>query len=137
MSGKLSAKAAATAALLGEPVSSSAATAGGEAPKKKKVKKEDGIGLASAVPLDKQLVKLLAAAPKGLSQDEVCHALNVSPSDLLDPINELLGRVRRQAARVHTEAEGVRHGTTTYHHSDSLLLLPPFCCPPPSTASSF
>jgi hypothetical protein len=93
MSKPLLSKKAATAALLGEPVDSAASE-----PKKKKaaIKKEDGSagGASSAsLPLDKQLVKLLATAPQGMTSDAVCAALGVVPSDLLEHINELLSRV--------------------------------------------
>lgn len=94
-------KKAATAALLGEPVS-----VGGDAaaPKKKKVKKEDGVGGGGGGPsLEKRLVSLLNSNPKGLGQDEVCEGLGCSPSDLLNPINDLLNKVRTQriCARAH------------------------------------
>lgn len=87
-------KKAATAALLGDPIDDDSVAAA-PAAKKKKIKKEDGTaaGVATNVPMDKQLVKLLAAAPKGMSQDEVCSALNVQPTDILEHINELLNRV--------------------------------------------
>lgn len=96
-------KKAATAALLGDPIdadSNSAAAAVAE-PKKKKVKKEEG-AISSTMPLEKQLVKLLGAAPKGMSQDEVCSALNVQPADILEHINELLNRVSQAHTRAHT-----------------------------------
>ena len=88
-------KKAATAALLGEPVS---VGGGAAAPKKKKVKKEDGVG-GGGPSLEKRLVSLLNSNPKGLGQDEVCEGLGCSPSDLLNPINDLLNKVCTQHAR--------------------------------------
>lgn len=97
-------KRAATDALLGPAAVDSAPAAAGSAPptKKKKVKKEGGAaadgsssGLSglSAVGIEKKLVSLLGANPKGLSHEEVCAGLKCMPSEMVDVINNLLNKV--------------------------------------------
>jgi DNA-directed RNA polymerase III subunit RPC6 len=99
-------KKAATAALLGEPVnagpaaaaasSASMGTAGGPTKKKKLagggvgVKKEGGEGPS----LEKRFVSLLSAHPKGLGQADLYAGLGCEAADVVEIINNLLGRHR-------------------------------------------
>jgi len=104
-------KKAATAALLGEPVSAPASSpssmSGPGGPTKKKKVAAGGVKKEGEGPsLEKRFVTLLGAHPKGLKDSDLYAGLNCEAGDVVNIINDLLSRHRLELL---TDGSGTIH----------------------------